>query len=333
MKCAEVINLLSNYLENDIDVKTKQLLSEHLIVCASCTKELEELKEIITCLKKTPEVQPPPYFLQAVHARLEKESAFSRILRKLFVPFYIKVPLEAIAVTATVIILVVLVQKSEIAKITPIGMPVGTHYEPDTQRTGTQEFSFPEIHPRETASQYMSADLQPMSGQQYGLSATESKGIAKAEKRVAVLEEGVQTIDNEAIQLQAGAYVSKDAKAKGESELARGKAASLNYELQAVDLAKKTSITEKEIILKAQQLEQDISRLEFILKDLGIVNIKIEHQPDKVLFSFAVLANQLEVLLSRLKDWPVVGLPAKDIAAKEETALEPISVKLTLTTQ
>lgn len=339
MNCLEARDLFSRYLENELDLKTKQIFDAHLAICTSCAKELAEFKEILASLKDTPEVEPPPYFLQAVHARLEKEPAFSRILKKLFVPFYIKIPMEAIAVTVTVIIVVVLVQKSQIGKITPIGMPAYTHYESYTQRTAAQEIrgtaprpestsqqlAFSEIHPREMVSQVAGADLQMRSQQQYGLSATESQAPAKLYSQGAVLAEKTQSLDYEAVPL-------KREYGEGKKEIAVVAALKVTSS-PSFDLVKAKSITEKEIILKTQDLNQDIARLEVLLKDLGITYVEINYQPVKESFTFSILANQLDVLLSRLKDWQIISFPTKDTAVKEETALQPISVKLTLTTQ
>lgn len=350
MKCTEIKNLLSPYLDGDLDEKKKQWIDEHLAICSSCAKELEELKEIISGLKKIPEVEPPPYFLEAVHARLERSSLLTEILRRLFVPVYIKVPIEAITVTATIIIVMVLVQKSEMTRMTQTGVPVGVQYEPYAQRTGvpeaqadkltksrisaSQEFTFPEIHPREMGSQVVGADLQKMSQVQSGLSTSKSMQVTKPTEGAAVLGGKAEVLN--AAPLLNG-YKSKGVAGEYRSELAVKESVSTTYEPHylaktptTLDL---TLLLERQIILKTQELEQDRPKLEAILKELGITNIKVETYPDKVLFSFPILANQLENLLSKLKDWQVLSLPAQKTTGKEETILESISVKLILTKQ
>jgi len=117
MRCDEVKNLLSNYIENDIEEKIKKSMDEHLAICANCAKELRSLKGMISELKSVPEVEPPPYFLEGVRARLEEPSALTKLLRRLFVAVNIKAHLQAITATATVIIIFFLIQKSQIGKL------------------------------------------------------------------------------------------------------------------------------------------------------------------------------------------------------------------------
>lgn len=63
--------------------------------------EEEYLKQMSSLLK----VKAPEDFIEKVHERIERRSAFEKIMRTLFVPVKVKVPLE-IAATAAAIILI-----------------------------------------------------------------------------------------------------------------------------------------------------------------------------------------------------------------------------------
>ena len=338
MDCAQIKNLLSPYIEGELDAERKTLLERHLSSCSACAKELAGLKETLAALKKTPEVQPPPYFVQAVRARLEKKPAFSEFLRKLFVPFHIKVPLQAITVTATVILLVVLVQKSEIKKVIPVGMPMdmdapGESY---VEKTDSQEKTVDKLARTEQplSGQYAELDSQLKFQEQDGLRVAKLEEAESPERIIEVFKGKAQPLEGEAIQVERRYREEPALEAEADLVLQQPVVMSATSDtFEAGELATKTPLPEKEIILRTVQLNQDIPRLELILKDLGITNVGIEHQPDKALFSFSIQANQLEVLISRLKDWQIIIQPAKDIATTEETSLSPISVKLTLITQ
>ena len=206
MGCDEVKNLFSNYIENDIDNKEKKLMEGHLAICANCAKELQNLKEIVSGLKKLPEVEPPPYFLEAVRARMEEPSALAKFLRRLFVPVYIKVPIQAVTVTAAVIIIMFLVQKGEMGRLGQPEMPLSPQraiqeaYSPQIITTEKIEAESrlaksaalekagsrsAKIHRREILSQVAGADLQNMSQEQSQASYLQSKS-AIIEKRITV---------------------------------------------------------------------------------------------------------------------------------------------------
>jgi hypothetical protein len=70
-------------------------------------------------------VEPPADFLEKIHQRMEPRFDLNRILRKLFVPFKIKIPLQlAAAVAASILVVMVLnLQKSEYQKIQPLKAP------------------------------------------------------------------------------------------------------------------------------------------------------------------------------------------------------------------
>lgn len=330
MKCEEVKNLLSHYLEDDLDIKIKKDLDEHLFSCPVCAKELAELKEILLGLKKTPQVQPPPYFLEAVRARLEEKPALlERILKRLFLPFHIKVPLEALVVTATVIIIFVLVQKGEIARLSQPEMPgVDTRDAESLIQSEAESMRLKETYPQEMAKQTGSADYQAVSRGRYAAPVLKPDNqLEKVSERTLLQEtkEGKMHYYKNAFTPQA----DKSKYIVIPEDIKNG--------LDAVNVKKERLLNKvilaKEIIVKSRELSQDSPKLEVILRDLEITDIKTESYPDKVFFSFSIPTNQLEPLLSNLKDWQILSSPAKEPVDKDEILPEPIPIRIILTTQ
>jgi hypothetical protein len=104
MKCAEIKELLSEYMDGILDAQKKALVEEHLTACKVCSEEFGSLKAYVKELRSLKRVEAPEDFLQKVHERLEEYSAFEKVIRKLFIPVRIKVPLEMAGVAATVVL-------------------------------------------------------------------------------------------------------------------------------------------------------------------------------------------------------------------------------------
>lgn len=341
MKCEEIKNLISHYLEDDLDSVVKQELDAHFSSCNSCASELRQMRQMLSGLKELPEAEPPLNFLQLVRQRLDKPPFLEELLKRIFVPVYIKIPLEAIAVTATVVIVMVLVHKTELVRLTRTGIPPRSvevrpqalesgqraaggeqsinrigQYEPYTAR----QFSFDQLHPRDMSSQMANGDFQRMSQAQSSAGEiTKSRGIPERREE-AILEKGKISDKENAFSYEKEGFALKSA-----STLAEFKADALK---EAVPV-----FTATQIILKSRDLEQDRIELERILKDLGVTQLKIEPASDNVLFSFLLPAGQMDVLLSELKEWQPVILPAEHKAGEKEAEAAPISIKLTLPTQ
>jgi hypothetical protein len=125
MDCAAILDLLSEYIDGTLDVQTRTAIEKHIAICENCRQELASLRAIVDELGVLDPVKPPADFLEKIHERLETRSGFNKILRKLFLPFHIKIPLE-LAAAATVTILVVLVLNIQKPEIQMMKMPLGT---------------------------------------------------------------------------------------------------------------------------------------------------------------------------------------------------------------
>ena len=103
MKCVDVKEMLSAYIDDILPTDENVVVDEHLKSCAACRKVLTDLKKTIKELQNIKEVEPPPWFEKQVMTRIKAESKSSkRIIERLFFPLHIKLPLEALATIAIV---------------------------------------------------------------------------------------------------------------------------------------------------------------------------------------------------------------------------------------
>jgi len=110
MKCEEITNLLSGYIDGELDKGELKRVEEHLRGCPACAEELRVLRGCVEGIGSLEEVEPPADFLNRVHARLEKKSGLRSALGKIFTPLPLRIPLEALAAAAAVILVIYLVK-------------------------------------------------------------------------------------------------------------------------------------------------------------------------------------------------------------------------------
>jgi hypothetical protein len=105
MECAKIKDLLSEYIDGTLDAKTEALIDEHLLTCPKCNEELASLKTLIRELGSVESFKAPDDFLEKLHERLEQRVSFRKIMRTLFVPGRIKIPLEFATATAMAVLI------------------------------------------------------------------------------------------------------------------------------------------------------------------------------------------------------------------------------------
>lgn len=100
MKCSKVKDLIDAYIDNNLEPEMMNIVKEHLLTCNDCQDEVtffEKYQGVIASLEK---VAAPDDFLEKVHQRIMEPSRFQQIIRKLFIPVKIKIPLEVAGVLA-----------------------------------------------------------------------------------------------------------------------------------------------------------------------------------------------------------------------------------------
>jgi hypothetical protein len=125
MDCCKIKELLSEYIDGTLDRRTKALIEEHLLTCRGCQEELDSLEALVKELRSLDAVDAPDDFLENLHERMEPSPWFRRIMRILFVPWRIKIPLELTGAVATVLLIVSIIhiQQSEREMA---GIPLGS---------------------------------------------------------------------------------------------------------------------------------------------------------------------------------------------------------------
>lgn len=104
MECSEIKSLLSEYIDGTLDAETKELVDQHVLKCGHCRKELASLRALVQELGSLESVEPPKDFLDQLHRRLEKRSRFSSLVRRLFIPLRIKIPLQLAGAVAMAVL-------------------------------------------------------------------------------------------------------------------------------------------------------------------------------------------------------------------------------------
>ena len=78
MKCNEINDKLSLYIDNELSNEEMLQMEEHLQSCEKCQKELEEYKKLISVLQSLPEEEPPEGYCKRLHEKLLENSPQSK---------------------------------------------------------------------------------------------------------------------------------------------------------------------------------------------------------------------------------------------------------------
>ncbi len=106
-KCRKIQAELSAYLDNELPTTGRMTIEEHLRGCGNCQKRLAELKKLSLGVMALPRLRPMPGFLTEVRRKIVQDSGprVSGWWEHLSQPFWLKVPIEAMAVIAVVLLI------------------------------------------------------------------------------------------------------------------------------------------------------------------------------------------------------------------------------------
>ena len=110
MKCREINNKLSLYLDDLLDPEESAEIREHLNVCDSCSRELRELQQLKSALQSIKPVQAPDSLLRSINERIDKEntvSAFQYGLKKIVDLLTMRHAVEAAGLFAATAVIVI----------------------------------------------------------------------------------------------------------------------------------------------------------------------------------------------------------------------------------
>ena len=91
--------MLSEYIDGAVTPEENAAIEEHLASCPECSIAREELQKALQHLRNLEDVEAPPWLTQKIMATVREDAEQkSGLLRTLFFPLRIKLPLQAVAV-------------------------------------------------------------------------------------------------------------------------------------------------------------------------------------------------------------------------------------------
>lgn len=292
MECREVQKRLSAYIEKVVSPKQKALIDAHLKGCKKCKRALADLKKTVTYVQKLEEVEPPAWLTQKVMAKVRSEAEAKRgILQKIFYPFHIKIPLEAIALIL-VAVGTIYIFRSMQPQMQVAQAPI------ETKETAPPAFApgKGEVHdvaederaPAEPAEQFRDTAKEKAR-------ARKPVGLAKAPVEEAKREEAVPATDT----------AHTDA-------LERGVLSSLEESKKTVAEAEAQAVR---FVVNVKTIEPATQDTEETLRQLGGRNIKTESLRDRSIINAEIESRQVRELYHQLN---LIGEVQEESAALED---------------
>jgi hypothetical protein len=99
----------SEYIDGMLSQEEASAVKEHLDHCPACMDEYEETVKIIGHMNQMESLDPPDSFVEKVHERIEGPSSLQKLIKGLFFPLKIKIPLELAGVAAAALLVIYIV--------------------------------------------------------------------------------------------------------------------------------------------------------------------------------------------------------------------------------
>jgi Putative zinc-finger len=120
MTCSEARELLSAAVDDALDAGERDRLDAHLATCADCRREQERVRDTVALLHAVEPARAPVGFVDRVLGAARPVPWPRRLLRALFLPWPVKLPLEAAASVLVAVGVVYLYQATpEIERAAP----------------------------------------------------------------------------------------------------------------------------------------------------------------------------------------------------------------------
>jgi len=112
MNCHDASARFSDLRDGRLSGVGRTELEGHLAICPACRQEWAHFQETIEALHGLTPVEPSPGFAARVRAQIETPPWHRRLVRRLFVPWQVKLPLEAGALVLLAIGTILIYQRS-----------------------------------------------------------------------------------------------------------------------------------------------------------------------------------------------------------------------------
>ncbi len=104
MNCSRIKELLSEYLDGQLDKEQEALVKDHLLLCGDCRDEFESMKAVVREIGSLDTVKAPDDFLESLHGRIKRDSWFQKIKSFLFIPDRFRIPVELATLATTAVL-------------------------------------------------------------------------------------------------------------------------------------------------------------------------------------------------------------------------------------
>ena len=108
MKCRKIKHLLPDFAGKSLEPDKNAMVKKHIAECPNCQEEIKFLKKYLKETSSLPKVTAPADFLEKIHIQIDKPAPLQQLIKKLFVPIKIKIPLEAIGVLAIAVLVILI---------------------------------------------------------------------------------------------------------------------------------------------------------------------------------------------------------------------------------
>jgi len=127
MTCHEARELFSALIDDALGGEERAVLDAHLATCADCGRELQRFRDTVALLRAVEPARAPAGFVDRVLQTARPASWPQRLLRALFLPWPVKLPVEAAAVVLVTVGVVYLYQATpEVQKAARLESPAPT---------------------------------------------------------------------------------------------------------------------------------------------------------------------------------------------------------------
>ena len=324
MTCKDIEEKIAAYQEGMLSPEEKKLVDDHLVACPKCSSALADLEKAIAFIKGLPEIEPPPWFTQKIMAQIREEAQEKgNLLKRLFYPFHVKIPFEALA-TLCVIALGLYVYKTSGPEIKTYQTPPPATIEApakdltmDRQNEETKDLRLPETKIDEEEFDRKEAHVKPPVQTE---AQRPSSGLMMEQKAEAPVATGVAPPPAAAplIAKEKDVGVSTDSEKKQEREK---KVFQLAPRPRKTEVQIPASIT---ITLSVENIFSASTEAENLLRESGFVVARKEYRDGSQTLIVHCPAHKLPLLLDRLQ---TIGY-LKDPGITAETTDDSVQVHI-----